>query len=125
MSEHLYNWKRFWCPRSGSINLADGGYLYDPEAEWGKIYNPDLVTFEAISGFPCLALLGEPGIGKTHALEAEQSKIISKIQEQGGQVLQLDLRSYGSEDRLIRRLFDSPEFTAWFRGTYQLHGVAE
>lgn len=120
MSEHFYNWQRFWCPRSGSINLADGGYLYDPEAEWGKIYNPDLVAFKAISGLPYLALLGEPGIGKTHALEVEQSKIISKIQEQGGQVLPLDLRSYGSEDRLICRLFDSLEFTAWLQGTYRL-----
>lgn len=121
MSEHIYNWQRFWCPRSGRLNLADGGYLYNPEVEWGKIYNPDLVTFKAISGLPCLALLGEPGIGKTHALEAERREILSKIQEQGGQVLPLDLRSFASEDRLICRLFGSPEFTAWLRGTHQLH----
>jgi len=121
MSEDLYKWKRFWCPRSGSISLADGGYLCDPEPEWGKIYNPDLVTFEAISGLPCLVLLGEPGIGKTCALKADQSEIVSRIQKQGDQVLFLDLRSYGSEDRLVRSLFDSSEFTAWKTGTYQLH----
>lgn len=118
---HQYNWKRFWCPRSGSINLADGGYLYDPEAEWGRAYNPDLVTFETISHLPCLALLGEPGIGKTYALDADQSEIIGKIQEQGDQVLFLDLRSYGSEDRLVRSLFGSSEFTRWQTGNHQLH----
>ena len=77
MSSQVYKWKRFWCPRSGSINLADGGY--DPEAEWGKAYNPNLITFETISHLPCLALLGEPGIGKTQALKAEQSEIVHKI----------------------------------------------
>jgi predicted NACHT family NTPase len=121
MPNQDYKWKRFWCPRSGSINLACGGYLCDPEAEWGKIYNPDLVTFKTISNLPCLALLGEPGIGKTHALEAEQKEIISEIQKQGERVLSLDMRSFGSEDRLIRRLFDSQEFTEWLKGTHQLH----
>ncbi len=121
MSKQIYGWKRFWCPRSGSINLADGGYLSDPEGEWGKACNPDLVSLEAISHLPCLALLGEPGIGKTKALEVERSKIVGKIQEQGDQVLFLDLRSYGSEDRLVRSLFDSPEFKAWQAGTHRLH----
>lgn len=121
MPSQDYEWKRFWCPRSGRINLADGGYLYDPEEKWGKIYNPDLVTFDAIFDLPCLALLGEPGIGKSRTIEAEKNEIISEIQKQGGQVLWLDIRSYGSEERLVRRLFDSPEFTQWLKGTYQLH----
>ena len=121
MSKQIYGWKRFWCPRSGSINLADGGYLPDPDEERGKAYNPDLVTFEAISHLPCLALLGEPGIGKTQALEVERNEIVGKIREQGDQVLFLDLRSYGSEDRLVRSLFDSPEFKAWQAGTHRLH----
>lgn len=121
MSSQDYGWKRFWCSRSGSINLACGGYLCDPEVEGGHTYNPDLVTFKTISDLPCLALLGEPGIGKSHTIEAEQNEIISEIQKQGGQVLSLDIRSYGSEDRLVRRLFDSPEFTKWLKGTYQLH----
>lgn len=121
MPTQVYKWKRFWCPRSGSINLADGGYLCDPDAEWGKAHNPDLVTFETISHLSCLALLGELGIGKTQALGAERSEIVNKIQEQGDQVLFLDLRSYGSEDRLVRNLFDSPEFKVWQASTYQLH----
>ncbi|MHC5770736.1 MAG: NACHT domain-containing protein [Nostoc sp.] len=121
MPSQDYKWKRFWCPRSGRINLADGGFLCNPEDKWGKIYNPDLVTFKAISDLPCLALLGEPGIGKSHVIEAEKNEILSEIQKQGGHVLALDIRSYGSEDRLVSRLFDSPEFTQWLKGTHQLH----
>ncbi|MDF5729240.1 MAG: CHAT domain-containing protein [Rhizonema sp. PD38] len=116
-----YKWKRFWCPRSSRINLADGGYLYDPEAELGKVYNPDLVTFEVISNLPCLVMLGEPGIGKSSTLESEQDKIINKIEAAGDQVLLLNLRSYRTQDSLVEELFKSLEFTNWLKGTHQLH----
>lgn len=121
MPSQDYGWKRFWCPRSSQINLSCGGYLCDPELEWGNIYNPDLVTFEAISGLPCLALLGEPGIGKSHALETEKNKIVSKIEQQGGQLLTLDLRSFGDEKRLVDKLFNSSQFNKWLQGSHQLH----
>ncbi|OUL22649.1 hypothetical protein BV378_22200 [Nostoc sp. RF31YmG] len=121
MPSQDYGWKRFWCPRSGRIDLSCGGYLCDPKTEWGHISNPDLVTFEAISDVPCLALLGEPGIGKSHALEAEQKQIISKIQQQGDRVLTLDIRSFGDETRLVQKLFNSLQFNEWLKGTHQLH----
>lgn len=121
MSEHIYKWKRFWCPQSGGINLDDGGFLFNPDTEWGKHYNPDLVTFQAICDLPCLVLLGEPGIGKTKALETEINVIESKIKEQGHEFLHLNLRSYSSEDRLVRSLFESSELTRWYAGTNKLH----
>ncbi|WP_199341002.1 NACHT domain-containing protein [Nostoc spongiaeforme] len=79
------------------------------------------MTFEAISGLPCLALLGEPGIGKSHALEAEQKGIFSKIQQQGGQVLALDINAFGNEITLNEELFKSLEFNEWLKGNHQLH----
>ncbi|OCQ89848.1 hypothetical protein BCD64_18035 [Nostoc sp. MBR 210] len=121
MPSQDYGWKRFWCPRSSQIKLSYDGYLCDPEVEWGNIYNPDLLTFEAISGLPCLALLGEPGIGKSHALELEKNKIVSKIEQQGGQVLTLELRSFGDEKRLVDKLFNSLQFNKWLQGSHQLH----
>ncbi len=121
MTEQIYNWKRFWCLRSESINLCDDGYLHDPDAEWGKLYNPHLVTFEKISHVPCLALLGEPGIGKTMAIKVQKEEISRAIQEQKSQVLWLDLRSISSEDRLIKKLFESSQFMAGLNGTNRVH----
>ncbi|HBE57380.1 MAG TPA: hypothetical protein DDW56_07565, partial [Cyanobacteria bacterium UBA11366] len=69
MSEQVYDWKRFWCPRSGNINLGDRGYLVDPDSEWGQHFNPDLVSLDAIAHIPCLVLLGEPGIGKSQGMK--------------------------------------------------------
>ena len=64
----LFDWKRFWCPRDKSISLSDQGFLPDPDKEWGLLANPDLVQFEEVAATRCLALLGEPGVGKSLAL---------------------------------------------------------
>ncbi len=117
----VYDWKRFWCPRSGKINLTGFGYLYDPDTDFGRHFNPDLVTFDAIAYIPCLALLGEPGIGKSSAIKAEKEKIAAKIQQEGSELLWLDLRACGSEQRLVDKLFDSPKFKAWAQGDYRLY----
>ncbi|NJL78595.1 MAG: hypothetical protein HC917_06605 [Richelia sp. SM2_1_7] len=121
MSEQVYGWKRFWCPRSGHINLADGGYLYDPDTKWGREHNPDLVSFAEISTLPCLVLLGEPGIGKTWAMKTEREKISSSIKVNGDDEFTLDLRAFGSEDRLIKKLFESSKLKAWVESTHRLH----
>jgi hypothetical protein len=56
-----FDWKRFWFPRDGTFNLSDRGFLSDPEGEWGKYSNPDLVTFGRLAESSCAVLLGEPG----------------------------------------------------------------
>jgi predicted NACHT family NTPase len=121
METRAYNWKRFWCPRTGRIDLSDGGYMVDPDSEWGRIYNPDVVPFESIAGVPCLVLLGEPGIGKTVAMRGEYEAIKVKAQDQGDDTSWLDLRSFGSEDRLVRNLFESTTFIRWIEGEHRLH----
>ena len=115
MTDLIYDWKRFWCPREDIINLSDGGYLYDPDSYLGKFYNPVLVPFESISDILCLILLGEPRIGKTCTIRTELERIKPLIEKQGNKILFLDLRSYGSEDRLFRDLFESSTFISWKR----------
>jgi hypothetical protein len=44
-----FNWKRFWCPRGEAINLADGGYLCDPDSEWEKYLSPHLIALVFIN----------------------------------------------------------------------------
>ncbi|WNZ22630.1 hypothetical protein HJG54_07010 [Leptolyngbya sp. NK1-12] len=117
MSKQDYEWKRFWCPRSGSINLTDGGYSYDPDAEWGKAYNPDLVSLEAIAEIPCLVLLGEPGIGKSQELENLKALTEKKICN-SSQILDLNLRSCTN---LKADLFKDETFTDWLGNSYRLY----
>jgi predicted NACHT family NTPase len=122
MSKKDYKWKRFWCPRSGSINLFDGGYLYDPDAEWGKAYNPDLVSLEAIADVPCLVLLSEPGMGKTVAIEAAYKQVYEQTKNLEDICLPLfRLGDYGSDTELCTAIFRSNAFQEWLSGTHKLY----
>lgn len=103
------------------MNLSDGGYLYDPEAKYGDVLNPDVMPFESLSHIPCLVLLGEPGIGKSQSMQLEREAIDAIVEKHGGQTLWLDLRSYSSEDRLVRNLLETPVFTSWVNGENSLH----
>jgi predicted NACHT family NTPase len=119
MAEQDYNWKRFWCPRSSQINLGDrGGYLYDPEPEERKFHNPDLVELKDIADIPCLVLLGEPGLGKSKTVEKEHKRI---SQADGEPPMVLNLHAYGSEDRLVKKLFESQQFSNWVQGDHHLY----
>ena len=108
----LYPWKRFWCPRDGTIPLSDGGFLYDPEDTYAQYVQKGVVSFDAIQHYPCLVLLGEPGIGKTTAITAEY-EATARSQNTSERVLLFNLHEYGSEDRLIREVFNCTEFNLW------------
>ncbi len=116
-----YPWKRFWCPREGRMNLSDGGFLYDPEGKYASWVQSDVVPFEKISARPCLALLGEPGIGKSTVMEELCAALEADIKSSGDQFLYINLNEYGDETRLIQALFDSSEFIAWRAGSHLLH----
>ncbi len=115
-----FDWKRFWCPRDGSINLSDRGFLSDPEGNWSKYLNPALVTFERLAELPCVVLLGEPGIGKTWTLQKESAEVQGSLAA-GAKLVSLDLRSFGDEGRLMASLFDSELFESWRKGDWLLH----
>jgi hypothetical protein len=115
-----FEWKRFWCPRDGSYNLSDRGFLSDPEGEWGKYTNPNLVTFDHIAEFPCAVLLGEPGIGKSWTLENESAQV-QKSLTSGAKLLRHDLRSFSSDARLMASVFESEMFGSWKKGDWTLH----
>ena len=121
MPAKVYNWKRFWCPREGKLNLSDDGYLWDPDSEFGPIYNPDVVPFGSIFNLPCLALLGEPGIGKSTAMQSQKESIDKLVTETGDASLWVDLRAYQTDGRLAQALFDAPIFRSWVNGKHQLH----
>ena len=115
-----FDWKRFWCPRGGIFNLSDRGFLSDPEGEWGKYSNPDLVTFGRLAEFPCAVLLGEPGIGKSWTLQQEKAEVESSLAI-GARLLSLDLRSFSTDIRLMESLFNSETFESWRKGDWMLH----
>lgn len=116
-TQRRYDWKRYWCPWNGTLDLIDRGYLADPGGPYGRYLSSDLRTFEQISDLPCLALLGEPGIGKTTALWGEREE----AEAVGEKTIWMGLGGYGSEQRLVRKLFGGEKFGAWKQGNHRLH----
>lgn len=121
MSTPAYNWTRFFCTRQSKLNFSDNGFLYDPESDYGKIINPDAKKFDEIIDYPCLLLIGEPGIGKSFILSQGCENIKAQIEPEGHFVEGLDLRGYSSEDRLYRELFETQRFRDWLSGSNELH----
>jgi predicted NACHT family NTPase len=115
-----FNWNRLWVPRGGRISLADGGFPYLPEFQWGKSPS-EVVPYESIACIPCVVLLGEPGMGKSHAIRAAEATTQSSMDATKTRLLFLDLKSYGSEARLKTDLFESPQFQGWLNGQFKLH----
>lgn len=109
-----YPWKRFWIRRGGELSLADGGYLVDPETQYGEKWNPDILSNESLRDTRCLVLLGEPGVGKTTALRAE----IEAVGEEDR--LHVDLREFSSESLLVQAIFETPRFIDWRNSTRNL-----
>jgi hypothetical protein len=116
-----YNWKRFWSPREQAAEMDLAGYLLDPQPQMAGRANSHLKMLDALQEFPCLILLGEPGMGKTTTLSQAREAIDNAIQGREGSVLWFDLHSYGDENRLYRNLFESDALLAWKRGSGELH----
>lgn len=117
----VYNWKRFWCPREGKISLSDGGFLVDPDWEYGSKLNPDVVAFSSIAHYPCLVLLGEPGIGKTTALRAEYASVAAGVRSTGDSTHWMNLGLYTTDARLVDDLQQATAIREWLAGPHTLH----
>ena len=123
-TEKRYQWKRFWCPKEGSYALDGRGYLLDPKSEYSKYYQTDVVDWDALANTSCLALLGEPGIGKTHALDDYKSRQETETNTESN-LLYLNLRDYGSDEGLSKAIFESEKFENWINSTSILEIVLD
>lgn len=106
MPRYTYDWQRFWY-RANNTNQFNDGYLYTFEsASLRRSYHPDVISFEEISEVPCLVLLGEAGMGKTHAISKEEEALRNRSTE----TLFINLGDCGSENTLIRNIFEEEKF---------------
>ena len=121
MSELLGNipWKRFWIPRD-TAPVLDRGYLADPEEQYGRIVNPHAKTLEELDDKPCVALLGEPGIGKSYVVGAYGAALLDR--EPAGTVLVVDCRW---QRNLQEDVFATESFQAWLAGRAPLTLVVD
>ena len=106
-----YDWQRFWVAQTGILDLSDAGFLRDPvDLPFGAGALKPLAELE---GYPALALLGEPGLGKSTALTLEHERLSTLVAERNSVSVYVDLKVSSSEEGLHRRLFEAPKIEAW------------
>jgi hypothetical protein len=131
MAQKKYDWLRFWGPRDGKFLVNGYGALEDPRGAYGHVLNPEPKTLEQLDGVPCLALLGEPGTGKSEELKQQVNKCF-EIQPNDA-VLPFQLRDYQTDGSLCADIFGNRSLwigstvtrtsictlTAWTKGSSQ------
>lgn len=105
-----YMWPRFWIPLGGPLDLSDAGFLSDPSHSHGPNRPVMLATLESQ---PSLALLGEPGIGKSTTLKEEADRVEALSKDGVLQSSYIDLRSFSSEAFLFQRVFENGKMKRW------------
>ncbi len=117
-----YDWQRRWKPIDigGSDGTGETAKAREVKALWELQFTTDGVSFDEIRHVPCLILLGEPGMGKTYAIEQEYK--LSRSRESGSLHTSqfIDLSGSGSKVEVRDQLFGTDWFESWKLGKYGL-----
>ena len=117
-----YDWQRRWKPIDigGSDGTREIANAREVKALWELQFTSDGVSFDEIRHVPCLILLGEPGMGKTYAIEQEYK--LSRSRELGSLHTSqfIDLSGSGSKVEVRDQLFGTDWFESWKLGKYGL-----
>lgn len=115
-----YDWKRYWCPRDGLLNLSDGGYLVPPTGVLGGL-RTHVVPYSEIDHCHGIVLLGEPGIGKSTEVEETLRTLQANSSITNDTVLCLDLERCRDYSYLKTNLLDGSDYSAWTEGSHKLY----
>jgi hypothetical protein len=104
------------CAPPGEIAVFDSaGFVVAP----GSMYpaqNPQVCTIAELSPVECLVLLGDPGIGKSTVLAAEQRRLT----DDGKEFIAVDLADIADFSDLTTQLFATDAWARWRDGSSQL-----
>lgn len=119
-------WKRFWCPMGQAINCGESGrdFLSDPEHDFGRILNPSVMGLEQLLDKPCLVLCGEPGMGKSKAIELARQEIISRSGADPNP-LWINFRDIPTEQVFHRKTFHTLKWKSWLESDAKLTLVVD
>jgi hypothetical protein len=112
---------RYWLPDGDAVEFNDRGFMPDPSRRWSAAWVPSVRSYTQIDDKACLVLIGEPGLGKTTALERAAQDLKDKRGSSKDEVLFVDLSATTEESVLRSRIFDSPEWQRWQQGDHRLH----
>lgn len=106
-STRRYPWPRFWTTPGENI---DAGFFPDLSSIFARAV--DAPRLSELTDEQCLILLGEPGLGKSHAI----ADAVGELQRAGRAVHCVDLGAYDDGPSLIGAIVDAPVWREWRGG---------
>ena len=110
-----YDWKRYWHPLGADLILYDG-LLPNPDVETGLFYNPEVVPLSSLNSIPCLAMLGEQGIGKSSEIDCAAASVLA-----GDKFLGINTGGQSSMAELQADITESAEYVEWIGNSSLLY----
>ena len=90
------------------------------KALWELRSTQDGVSFDEIRHVPCLILIGEPGMGKSHFVQREEQRLSTYLKNSADESILQNLAGSGSVDEVQRRLFGTETYRGWKTGVHWL-----
>jgi hypothetical protein len=107
--------QRYWGARGeheASFAFFNG-YLAEPRTEGVWRVNENLAKFSDLEQFACLVLLGEPGSGKSTAMEGAKRDAIRRAASSGDLVLWRDLAEFSTRQDILTGVFSGQVWEDW------------
>lgn len=115
-SATIVSLERFWAASGEAYELTQEGWLAEPSEGMFYSINSRITATRDLARTRCLVLLGEPGMGKTSALNEGRD-----LQpDPNVPVRHFDLGAFSNEERLVSRVFEDAELAAWSEGSGEL-----
>jgi len=112
---------RYWLPDGAELEFDRSGFMPDPSNKWSAAWVPNVRSYAEIDERACLVLIGEPGLGKTTALQRAAAQVRKDPGTGEDEVLFVDLSASAEESVLRSRIFEAPEWKRWLTGNHRLH----
>jgi hypothetical protein len=109
-------WHRGWVAPDGNLPLVMDAWLPEPE----QLAGSGVVTLDEVRDIACVVLLGEPGSGKSYALEQE-AYAARRLLQDDDKVLFVDLGDAQDGRELRERIFEDALTERWSGGSGRLH----